>query len=352
MGASGGKKLTGFTIIIRNIESATACSVIFESIWNEYTCYASAQIGVERSLRPTRLIPLVDSGLSNEQSEVPNANMSDASARERHDVLDAQSDKEQDKQSSESAQRPSDKTQPGIAAEKLPQEQRRDSLKAWKRVAGAWLLFFVAWGPALSYGSFESYYRAEVLPDYSASSLAWIGALSTLLLVSSGAFAGPLFDRGYLRTVLICGCLLVAFSLEMLSLCTEYYQIMLAQGIGYGLGSGLIYVPALAFVTASFPPKTRAYAVGVLTTGAGVAGVLYPIMFIRLIPEIGFGWTMRLWGFLTLVLAVIGMVLVWDAPTKTTRPRSLIEWTAFTEYPFVIFCLTGFCQFLGYWYCT
>jgi nitrate/nitrite transporter NarK len=136
----------------------------------------------------------------------------------------------------------------------------------------------------------------------------------------------------------------------MLSLCTEYYQIMLAQGVGYGLGSGLIYVPALAFVTASFPPKTRAYAVGVLTTGAGLAGVVYPIMFTRLVPELGFAWTMRLWGFLSLVLAMVALFLVWDAPTKTTRPRSLIDWSAFTEYAFVTLCLVGFCQFLGYWY--
>jgi MFS family permease len=274
--------------------------------------------------------------------------MSEASAQEKHSGHDVPSDDERKKQSSEttSVAAAGQTATPG----KSPQEQRRETLKAWKRVAGAWLLFFIAWGPALAYGSFETYYRTELLPDYSSSQLAWIGALSTLLLVCAGAFAGPLFDRGYLRTVLVCGCIVLVFSLEMLSLCTEYYQIILAQGLGYGLGSGLIYVPALAFVTASFPPKTRAYAVGVLTTGAGFAGVVYPIMFIRLVPEIGFGWAMRFWGFLSLFLAVIALILVWDAPTKTTRPRSLVDWSAFTEYPFVTLCLTGFCQFLGYWY--
>jgi MFS family permease len=279
--------------------------------------------------------------------------MSDAAATEKGIRHDGHSDDEWKKQSSEmtsvTAERPRDKTERNVISEQSPQEQRRETLKAWKRVAGAWLLFFIAWGPALAYGSFETYYRTQVLPDYSSSQLAWIGALATLLLVCAGAFAGPLFDRGYLRAVLVCGCILLVFSLEMLSLCTEYYQIILAQGLGYGIGSGLIYVPALAFVTASFPPKTRAYAVGVLTTGAGFAGVVYPIMFVRLIPQIGFGWTMRLWGFLSLFLAVIALILVWDAPTKKTRPRSLIDWSAFTEYPFMALCFIGFCQFLGYW---
>nr|POE65296.1 aspyridones efflux protein apdf [Quercus suber] len=237
---------------------------------------------------------------------------------------------------------------PSPPAPQPPGLSSQDVWKAWRRVAGAWLLFIVAWGPALAYGSFQTYYKSNPLSSYSDSTIAWIGSLGTLLLVCAGALAGPLFDRGYLKHILVLGCLVLVFSLEMLSLCTEYYQLVLAQGVGYGLGSGLVYVPALAFVTSSFPPKTRPYAVGVLTSGAGLAGVLYPIIFDRLVIEIGFGWTCRFLGFFSLLLAGIGLLLVWDAPIKSTKPRSLVDWKAFTEVPFMSMCLVAFFQFLGY----
>ena len=111
--------------------------------------------------------------------------------------------------------------------------------------------------------------------------MAWIGSVSTALLICSGVLAGPLFDRGYLKPILMLGCFLMVLGLMMLSLCTEYYQVMLAQGICFGIGAGLVYVPALAFVTGSFT-KLRSYAVGVATTGASVGGMIFPIMFIKL----------------------------------------------------------------------
>nr|POE65628.1 aspyridones efflux protein apdf [Quercus suber] len=228
---------------------------------------------------------------------------------------------------------------PEEVSEEDVNQKQADTPKAWQRVAGAWLLFFIAWGPALAYGSFQTYYSNDLLSSYSDSQLAWIGSLSTFLLICAGAFAGPFFDRGYLKHSLVAGCILLIFSLEMLSLCREYYQVMLAQALVLGIGTGLIYVPALAFVTISFPPKTRPWAVGILTSGAGVAGVLYPIMFDHLVPMVGFGWTCRIWGFISLALAIVALLLLLDAPVVKTKPRSLMDWSAFTEAPFAVMCV-------------
>ena len=55
----------------------------------------------------------------------------------------------------------------------------------------------------------------------------------------------------------------------MLSLCDEYYQVILAQGLCTGLGGGLIYVPALAIVSTQFSSK-RSLAVGIASTGSNI----------------------------------------------------------------------------------
>lgn len=106
-----------------------------------------------------------------------------------------------------------------------------------------------------------------MLPGESASTISWIGTVSTYLLIVVGVISGPLFDLGYYRSMLFGGAALSSFGLMMLSLATKYYQIMLAQGICLGLGTGVLYVPGIALTSRSFS-KRRAIALGIVTCGA------------------------------------------------------------------------------------
>lgn len=58
----------------------------------------------------------------------------------------------------------------------------------------------------------------------------------------------------------------------MLSLCTEYWQVFLAQGLVVGFGGGLIYIPAIALVTTQFTTK-RPIAVGLASSGSSIGTV-------------------------------------------------------------------------------
>ena len=82
-------------------------------------------------------------------------------------------------------------------------------------------------------------------------------------------FTGPLYDVGYYRILVVLGSALMVFSVMMLSLATKYYQVFLAQGVGLGLGSGMLFIPTLALVGASFSTY-RALAMGVVTSGIAV----------------------------------------------------------------------------------
>lgn len=63
-----------------------------------------------------------------------------------------------------------------------------------------------------------------------------------------GALSGPLYDQGYLRHLLFVGSFLVVFGNMMLSLCHEFWQVILAQGFTIGIGAGCLFVPAVAIL--------------------------------------------------------------------------------------------------------
>jgi len=163
-----------------------------------------------------------------------------------------------------------DYTENNSPSSQMPTQQPPDGgTIAWLFVFAAFLLFFVTWGPSSSIGAFQDYYQRELLSHYTPSGISWIGTVNATFLISTGVLAGPLFDRGYIRHLMLLGSIGVVFGQMMLSLSTEYYQIMLSQGFCMGIGSGLIYVPAIAMVNTQFTTK-RAIAMGLVTTGASL----------------------------------------------------------------------------------
>lgn len=215
-------------------------------------------------------------------------------------------------------------------------------------VLGAAFVLFNCWGLVQAFGAFQSYYTVNTLRDYDASTISWIGSVQSFLLPVVGVITGPIFDRGHLRILLLVGASMMVFGLMMLSLSTQYYQIMLSQGICLGLGSGVIFTPAIAQVTVLFD-KHRALALALATAGVGIGGILYPIIFDQLEPKIGFGWTVRVMGFVALAtLGTAYMVLSWKKAEKKP-PRALFDWAAFREPEFVTYNIAVFFMFTAYW---
>lgn len=86
-----------------------------------------------------------------------------------------------------------------------------------------------------------------------------------------GACTGPVFDRGYLRFLLLVGSFGVVFGFMMLSLCKEFWQAMLAQGFCIGLGGGMLFVPSVAILPTYFSTKIG-LAIGLAAAGSSMGG--------------------------------------------------------------------------------
>lgn len=207
-------------------------------------------------------------------------------------------------------------------------------------------------GMTFAFGSFQSYYELDYLPDVSASSITWIGTLSTFLLISTGILSGPLFDLGYFRAMLLVGAATETLGVFLTSISHQYWSLMLTQGILMGLGNGLLYLPGLALVGRSFK-KHRAIAMGITTCGAPVGGIIYTLVFEQLIGKMTFGWTVRVMGFIMLGSYLCSFpLLLWGVHNlhdlASGSPRKLFDRGALTNAPFWVYSTSNFLIFCGY----
>ncbi|TKA32936.1 hypothetical protein B0A50_01162 [Salinomyces thailandicus] len=226
--------------------------------------------------------------------------------------------------------------------------------RAWLQVVGSFLVFANLWGLPFAFGSFQTYYQLDYLPNKSASSISWIGTVSTFLLIVIGVFTGPLFDKGFFRLMLLTGALVETTAFFLLSLCDTYWQIMLTQGIMVGLGNGLLYLPGLALVGRSFK-KHRSIAMALTTCGAPAGAIIYTLMFERLIGNLGFAWTIRCMAFFMLGAYLLSFPLmlyratnIGDLGSGGGQARKLFDATALRDGLFWSYSFSNFFLFFGY----
>ncbi|THH20608.1 hypothetical protein EW146_g799 [Bondarzewia mesenterica] len=172
---------------------------------------------------------------------------------------------------------------------------------AWKSVVGSFLISFSAFGIVSSYGAFSDFYNTEYLSHFSPTIISMIGAIQIFVFYLFSGLAGTLFDAYGPRVLIPVSGIVSAFAMFMLSITKpeHIYQQFLSQGILYPIGASFGFFPAANVITHWFRRRV-AYALGCVIAGSGVGGIVFPILLTRLIPRIGFGWTVRVVAFIML----------------------------------------------------
>lgn len=101
-------------------------------------------------------------------------------------------------------------------------------------------------------GVFQTFDEETLLPNQAPLNISWVGSVQAFLLMILGLATGPLVDYGYLRVLLLAGTVLVTLGMMMTSICTEYWHVVLAQGIAVGLRAGCLFVPGVAILPTYF----------------------------------------------------------------------------------------------------
>jgi hypothetical protein len=227
-----------------------------------------------------------------------------------------------------------------------PAEQAPDGgVRAWTQVLVGHLCVFNSFGFINSFGIFQGYYTHAL--HRSPSEISWIGSLQILLIYGVGTLSGRLLDAGYLRQTLLAGLILQALGVFMSSLATQYWQLILAQGMCQGLGHGLLFTPAVAN-TATYFARKRTVAISSVACGGATGGMVFPAIAQSLLPRVGFPWTMRVMGFVMLFNALIILSLA-RSRIEPRASRSLVDWSAFQEMPYTLYCISMFLSFWGVW---
>jgi len=195
----------------------------------------------------------------------------------------------------------------------------------------------------------QTYYESGELFRETSSNISWIGSIQAFLVLMVGSISGPIYDRGYFRVLLLVGSFLVVFGHMMLSLCHEFWQCILAQGFTIGIGAGCLFVPAIAIMPTYFSSKIG-LAIGLAASGSSMGGIIYPIVFYRLIDQIGYAWSVRVLGFMALATLIIPLAVM-KMRFKPPKARALVDWSAFTDVHYMTFVFGAMIGYIGLYVC-
>ena len=194
------------------------------------------------------------------------------------------------------------------------------------------------WGFINSFGVFQTYY-ADALHRPPAD-ISWIGSLQVFLLFFIGTWTGRVTDAGFFKPIFLLGAAFQILGIFTAAVSTQYWQLILAQGICMGIGNGCLFCPTLSTLSTYFS-KHRSIAIGISACGSATGGLIFPAMARELIPRVGFPWAMRAIGFIQLASLVVALLVMKQRlPPRKTGP--LVEWTAFKELPYTFYAIGAF----------
>ena len=140
-------------------------------------------------------------------------------------------------------------------------------LMAWAHAIAGHLISFNVQGLNMSFGIFQSYYQNVMMPEKTPSQIAWIGSIQVFLVFFMGILVSPMMDKGYFRLCFNGGSAILVAGVVATSFCTQWWQLILIQGIATGIGMGLVFSSGV-MVLMSYFSKHMGLATGIAAAGA------------------------------------------------------------------------------------
>ncbi|KAF2717846.1 MFS general substrate transporter [Polychaeton citri CBS 116435] len=228
---------------------------------------------------------------------------------------------------------------------------------------GGFLLMFNSWGLVNAYGTYASYYKQYLLPGRDLLLFNLVGSTQSFVVLILSAIVGRFLDAGYSRHLIVLGTVLVSLGTFLLSVVNgdggyeqgNYILIWLTQGLISGLGMACFFVSSSQVVATWFKAK-KGFAVGIVASGASIAGLIYPMMTKFLIVAVGFNDAVRYVATVVTLTAFLAIFLARPNPEHIVRkPETWVKvsvWVdkhAFSNASFAWFT-AGICfMFFGFY---
>ncbi|KAK1843114.1 MFS monocarboxylate transporter [Colletotrichum chrysophilum] len=205
---------------------------------------------------------------------------------------------------------------PELTDDSLEEVYPEGGTAAYLVVFGSFCAIMGGLGLMNSIGIYQSWFSTHQLHDVDEGKLAWIFGLFNFMVFFCGIQIGPVFDVHGPTWLMAASIVLYMTVFASIGFCKEYWHFLVVIGLVAGSATSIIFVVPVATVGQYFQVK-RGAATGLAMAGGSVGGVMFPLMFDSLSEKIGFAWTTRSMGLITLVLLMVGCLLV--RPRKSFR---------------------------------
>ena len=202
-----------------------------------------------------------------------------------------------------------DNEDPDVSKDEEGNTYPEGGLQAWLVVVGAFSGMMACFGYMNTVGTYQAYLAMNQLSNYSESTIGWIFSVYIFLSFGAGVQVGPFFDKHGPFWLVVTGSICLFLSVMLLGVCTQYWHFMLVFGVLGGLGTAMIFTPAVSSVGHWFL-RRRANATGIATCGGALGGVIFPLMLQDLFPKVGWAWATRIQGFIYILLLLVAILLL------------------------------------------
>lgn len=197
---------------------------------------------------------------------------------------------------------------------------------------------------------FQDYYLRE--PEFAGdSNIAIIGTLMTSPNFLGAPFAAPVVKRfhRFRRHMVAAGVAICILSLLLASFVNTVAGLMATQGILYGVGFLILYLPLLSMLNEWFVQK-RGFAYGVLYAGGGFSGTGIPFLLEWLLSSYGRQTTLRIACVAQFILVAPCLFLLKGRlPSSYHTAMQPIDLGFFRKPLFWVFSISNIFQGLAYY---
>lgn len=123
------------------------------------------------------------------------------------------------------------------------------------------------------------------------------------------------------------------------------WQLLLTQGLIYGVGASLLYFPVLAVAPEYFDAH-RGSAMGFILSAAGVGGLVYAPAARVMLEKMGAAWSLRILGLANLVIAIPVVLGTPQSRSLVKRP-TLVDVKLAKRLTFILQALAAMSQAAG-----
>ncbi|EPT01309.1 hypothetical protein FOMPIDRAFT_1120752 [Fomitopsis schrenkii] len=256
-------------------------------------------------------------------------------------------------------------TEKGISPSPQPQEATKEvqeiqevhepppdgGLHAWMTVFATFLASFMAFGTGNVWGIYQDAYTTRSdsrFLDVSLFKIGFVGGTSVGFGFAAGPFGNILVSKFGIRAPMLIGVLMMSVALELASISHRYWELLLSQGIMFGLGSSLAYIPAIGLPSQWFD-KRRGLATGIASSGSGVGAVILSPIVQASIDHLGIPWALRIVGFLCFGCGMLSLCMLRQRVASKKQVQYKVFDLSVLRVPmYPLYLLFAFLQFFGY----